>query len=239
MTKLYNELASNWYQLLTPHNEYKEESDLYYKIFSENAKPQIRTILELGSGAGHIAYYLKQWYKLTLSDISEKMLEISRKLNPDCAHIHGDMKSLRLNKTFDAVFIHDAIMYMTTEADLGKALETAFVHLKPGGILLISPDYIKETFKAETEQGGSDGEQNALRYLIWISDPDINDNVYTEDFIYAFKDASGEITTDHDRHLMGLFGKDTWLSLISSAGFSSRTIEDSYGRVNFLCFKNN
>jgi hypothetical protein len=66
------------------------------------------------------------------------MLVISKKLNPECEHYLGDMKTLRLNKTFDAVFIHDAIMYMVSENELEQALLSAFIHCKAGGMALIT-----------------------------------------------------------------------------------------------------
>ena len=46
------------------------------------------------------------------------------------------MRTLRLGRTFDAVLIHDSIMYMTTEADLAAAALTAFVHTRPRGATL-------------------------------------------------------------------------------------------------------
>lgn len=58
------------------------------------------------------------------------MLDLSKKSNPECEHILGDMRTLRLNRTFDAVFVHDAICYMRTREDLRAAIETAFVHLR-------------------------------------------------------------------------------------------------------------
>ena len=61
------------------------------------------------------------------------MLEVSKALNPQCEHILGDMRTLRMDRSFDAVFIHDAIMHMTTREDLRAAMETAFVHCRPGG----------------------------------------------------------------------------------------------------------
>ena len=75
------------------------------------------------------------------------MLELSRGLNPGCEHLLGDMRTLRLGRTFDAVLIHDAVMYMTSEADLRAALETAFVHLRPGGAAVVAPDCVRETFR--------------------------------------------------------------------------------------------
>ena len=61
------------------------------------------------------------------------MLEVSRELNPECEHICGDMREVRLGRQFGAVFVHDAVMYMTTERDLQKTIETAYVYCVPGG----------------------------------------------------------------------------------------------------------
>ena len=89
---------------------------------------------------------------LTLVDLSADMLEMSRRLNPGCAHHQGDMRTLRLGRTFDAVFVHDAVAYMTTEADLRQVTETAFAHCRPGGIALFVPDHTTENFEPVTDQ---------------------------------------------------------------------------------------
>lgn len=52
------------------------------------------------------------------------------------------MRALRLGRTFDAVLIHDAIMYMTGEEDLRAALVMAHEHCKPGGVVVIAPDWV-------------------------------------------------------------------------------------------------
>lgn len=236
MTKLYHELAG-WYQLLTPVHEYLDEAERYHQFFQENLQPAPHTILELGCGAGHVAYYLKQWYTITLSDISESMIDISKKMNPDCAHFLGDMRKIRLNQTFDVVFIHDAIMYMISEDDLRLALQTAFVHCRPGGMLLISPDYIKETFKPVTDNGGSDGEGRGLRYLEWTQDPDPDDCTYMVDYAYLMKDSDGSIRVEHDQHVEGLFSEATWLKLLTEAGFDASALPDYFETVNFFGYK--
>ena len=74
-----------------------------------------RTLLELGSGGGNNASHLKTRFDCTLTDISPEMLALSRSLNPECEHLEGDMRTLRLGREFDVVFIHDAISYLTTE----------------------------------------------------------------------------------------------------------------------------
>jgi len=52
-------------------------------------------------------------------------------------YIYDDMRSIELRECFDAVAIPDSIGYMTTLEDLRSAVLTAYMHLKPGGVLLI------------------------------------------------------------------------------------------------------
>ena len=237
MFKLYHELAEEWYPLFTPVEDYAEEAGLYHEIFTSYHKSVCRTVLELGSGGGHNAWYMKRWYQLTLSDISEHMIATSRKINPECEHIQGDMKTLRLDREFDAVFIHDAVMYMTTEEALLQAIETAYIHCKAGGMLLVSPDCTKETFAESTEEGGSDRDGKSIRWLEWSYDPDPQDSQFTVDYACLLKDTSGRVTVEHDQHLEGLFPEATWKSIFNEAGFDVKPLPDSFGRINFLGFK--
>lgn len=60
------------------------------------------------------------------------------------------MRSVRLVREFGAGFVHDAVDYMTTERDLGRAVETAFVHCRKGGLALFVPDDVAESFAPES-----------------------------------------------------------------------------------------
>src|SRR5688572_5543710 len=111
---LYTDLAG-WFHLLTPPAEYAEEAAAYRDALVAAAAVRPRTLLELGSGGGNNAFHLKRDFECTLSDLSAPMLEISRAINPECAHLLADMRTLRLGREFDAVFVHDAVMYLTTE----------------------------------------------------------------------------------------------------------------------------
>src|SRR5215831_5282157 len=142
LPRLYGELAS-WFHLLSSPPDYAEEADFARGLLMETGKAPPRTVLELGSGGGNNASHLKAHFQMTLVDLSPGMLELSRQLNPECEHMLGDMKTLRLGRGFDAVFVHDAIMYMTTEDDLRRAIETAFVHCRTGGAAVFMPDVVR------------------------------------------------------------------------------------------------
>jgi SAM-dependent methyltransferase len=216
--RLYDDLAS-WWPLLSEPGDYAEEAELFRRVLSEGAGPSPRTVLELGSGGGNNASHLKRHFSMTLTDVSAGMLEASRALNPECEHVQGDMRSLRLHRTFDAVFVHDAICYMTTEADLRSVLETAWVHCRSGGVALFVPDHVRETFRDGTSCGGHDGEGRSLRYLGWSWDPDPADTTYIVDYVYLLREGAGVPRVVPDRHIEGLFPRDLWLSLLAAVGF--------------------
>jgi len=176
-------------------------------------------LLELGSGGGNMASHYKRHFQSMLVDRSEQMLDISRRINPECEHLQGDMRNVRLGRQFDAVFVHDAVMYMTTRNDLRQAIETAYVHCRPGGVAVFAPDHLRENFAPDTEHGGHDGAGRGLRYLAWTWDPDPADTTYVVDFAYLLREDGRPMRTVYDRHVEGLFSRADWLGLLDSAGF--------------------
>lgn len=222
--KLYAELAA-WWPLLSPAEEYEQEATFYALVLQAYSRDPIRTLLELGSGGGNNASHLKEKFRMTLVDSSRQMLDVSRRLNPECEHIEGDMRTIRLGREFDAVFIHDAICYMTSVGDLRLAIQTAFAHCKPGGVVLLAPDHVRETFRESTDHGGTNGEQGALRYLRWTYDPDPEDSTYTVEYAYILRDHDGNVRVEHDRHVEGLFSREVWIDLMGEAGLEPQVVQ--------------
>ena len=215
---MYSEIA-DWWPLLSQPEEYEEEAGFFTRTLIEVSDEPPRTILELGSGGGNNASHMKADLDMTLVDLSPNMLEVSKRINPYCEHIVGDMRTIRLDREFDAVFIHDAIDYMTSTGDLAAAVDTAFIHTKPGGVALFCPDHIRETFKPSTEHGGSDADGRGLRYLQWTWDPDPHDSSCVTDYAYLLRDRDGSVNVLHDRHECGLFGSEEWNAILEDVGF--------------------
>lgn len=227
LPRLYTELAS-WFPILTAPSDYAHEASRYRAVF-ETLTPPPRTLLELGSGGGNNASHLKARFEMTLVDLSDDMLDVSRRLNPECEHVQGDMRSVRLGRLFDSVFVHDAVMYLTTEEDLKLAIETAFVHTRPGGAALFVPDCLRETYREGTDHGGNDVGSRSLRYLEWSWDPDPSDSTFRTDYAYLLRDEDGTVRCIHDIHEEGLFSRDTWLSLFVQVGFAPRSVQLDIG----------
>jgi hypothetical protein len=215
--RFYQELAS-WWPLLSAPEDYQEEAAFFAELLLRHGAPPAETLLELGSGGGNNASFLKRRFRMTLVEPSEGMLAVSRSLNPECEHVQGDMRTVRLDRVFDRVFVHDAIVYMTSEQDLRAALETVWLHCRPGGAAVLAPDYVKETFRSGTEDGGGDADDRGLRYLEWVTDPDPDDCTYQVDYAFMLREGD-RIRVEHDRHVEGLFPRALWLRLLREVGF--------------------
>jgi len=234
---MYSDLTP-WYHLIDPVADHEDEAEAYLAAFARAVAEPSGTLLELGAGAGNNAYYLKRRYRCTLTDVSKQMLALSQAQNPECEHLRGDMRSLRLGRTFDAVLIHDAIAYMTAEDDVLAAATTAWLHTRPGGAAIVAPDFLRETFHEKTLLIEGDDGTRALRGIEWCRDPDPRDTTYAVEYGFLLREGD-RVTMAHDRHLEGLFAEADWHRLLGKAGFAVETIERPVGpgevdRI-FLC----
>jgi SAM-dependent methyltransferase len=232
--RLYGDLAS-WWPLLSAPSDYGEEAEFVRKTLVDACSVAPQSILELGSGGGNNASHLKAYFHLTLVDLSPQMLDVSSKLNPECEHANGDMRTVRLNRQFDGIFVHDAVMYMTNEADLRQVMKTACIHCKEGGAAAFFPDVVRETFVPLTTHGGPDGENRSIRYFEWTFDSDPTDTTYTVDFVYLMREPrTAPVRVEHETHVFGIFSRADWLQWLTEAGFSARMLPDPWGREIFV-----
>lgn len=228
--RIYGELAP-WFHLLTSPADYADEAALTTRAIEAAAVGEATTLLELGSGGGNNASHLKRRFVCTLADLSVEMLELSASINPECEHVQGDMRTLRLGRLFDAVFVHDAIEYMTTVDDLRAALETAAVHARPGGAVVLTPDCVAETLETATTHGGHDGpDGRSLRYLEWTTDPDPGDTTYDVDFVLLLREPGRPLRVESDHHTFGVFPRATWERLFDEVGLEllDADLDDPY-----------
>lgn len=225
MKIFYDSLAPLW-PLISPLEDYEVEASEIQHVIDARV-PSARTLLELGSGGGHVAFYLKRRLALTLSDLNKAMLASSARINPECEHVVGDMRTLALDRSFDVVLAHDAIDYMTTEPDLEAALATAHRHLAPGGIAIVIPDHVKERYAPGTECGGTDGaDGRAVRYLEWSYPVDDAATTCTTLYNFVVREADGTVQSFHEEHVYGLFPQATWVRLLERCGFAVEVVEE-------------
>ena len=224
--ELYDSL-SDWWPVISPPSEYAEEGTLYIDMIESAARNsglgRVREVLELGSGGGNNASHMKRAFDMTLVEPADGMRDVSRKLNPECEHLSGDMRNVRLGRTFDAVFVHDAVMYMTTENDLRAALATVAAHLARVGVALVAPDATAETFEEATENGGGeDRSGRRARYLMWTLSPEPGEISFEVHFAFLLREPDGTMRSAQDVHREGLFPRSTWLRLFGEVGLAAQ-----------------
>lgn len=233
---LYEDLAG-WWPVISPPSEYAEEAALYVDMIRDAARIPVREVLELGSGGGNNASRMKEAFAMTLVEPAEKMRALSERLNPECTHLPGDMRSVRLGRTFDAVFVHDAVMYMTTEEDLRAALATVSAHLAPGGAALVAPDWTVETFSEATEHGGGEDESGRrARYLQWTLPPEPGGTSFETHYAFLLREPDGTMRVAQDVHHEGLFPRATWLGLFREVGLVATLAPREIGGAEYDSF---
>ncbi|HXW45836.1 MAG TPA: class I SAM-dependent methyltransferase [Streptosporangiaceae bacterium] len=215
--RLYHELAG-WWPLISPLQEYAADAAALERVFAAAQVP-VRTVLDLGSGGGHVAWHLKDRRQLTLVDLSPQMLSVSRELNPECEHLQGDMLTLRLGRAFDAVLVHDAIDYVTTQDGLARVARTAFEHCVPGGIAVFAPDHAADTFRPGTGGGGREDGGRQASFRERTADPDPGDEWIEADYEFTLRSADGRVQVIREKHRLGAFRTATWLRALADAGF--------------------
>lgn len=236
--RLYGDLAWTW-ELFSKPEEYIEESERFAELVRQYSQIEPKTMLNLGSGAGCNDLTLKKHFQLTGADISEGMQQHAKARNPEVRYLIGDMRTLRLGESFDAVACFDSISYMQSEAELQAAFETAFVHLKPGGVFITYQENIPGRAKQNYTQvlTGASGDVE-LVYIENYYDPDPSDTTREGTYIYLIR-RSGKQQIEIDHHISGIFPTDTWLDLLRKTGFEIKEVIDMFPEecVTFVYLK--
>ena len=231
--RLYSDLAHLW-PIFSPPGDYADDADHWRQALRQRLGPGRHSVLELGSGGGHTLSHLATDFDITAVDLSPQMLALSQRLNPHVPHHVGDMRTVRLERKFSAVAIHDAVCYLLSEADLRATFATARAHLEPGGILLLSPDYLKDSFQGPRVLHWICGQPSQeLTVIEYCHDPNPDDTTIESVFFFILQ-SEGGLRIEQDRHTTGLFPSSTWLGLLDEAGFDAELVhlpgyEGGYG----------
>jgi SAM-dependent methyltransferase len=216
---LYTDLAWLWPMWGDAATEYAHYCDHVTALIRRYTQRPVSTLLDIGCGGGKNVLNLKRSFRVTGLDLSPTMLAQAQELNPDCRFVHRDMRTFRLNETFDAVLMDDAISYMNCRADFVAALRTSYAHLSPGGVLIVTPDVTAETFLQNNTTVTLITRDNLDVTIVEnVYDPDPTDEQYETTVIYLIRE-HGRLRIETDHWTLGIFSLDTWRKVLTETGF--------------------
>lgn len=132
---------SYYYNLYYRDKDYAAEA-AYVDSLIRRYRPGASTLLNLGCGTGNHDFELVRFgYEIEGVDMSAEMLAVAENrlmAEPATIRFHqGDVRAVRLDRTFDAVVsLFHVMSYQTGNNDIMAAFATAREHLNPGGIFI-------------------------------------------------------------------------------------------------------
>ena len=142
-TKVFGKEYADQYDTFYHDKDYETECDLIEEVFNRYAGKPVKSILDLGCGTGnHAIPFAQRGYQVTGVDRSPEMIEQAKaKLQSQTSpsqfqpqFLEGDVRSLDLDRQFDAVIMMFAVLgYQLTNDDVSYTLRTVRRHLRRGG----------------------------------------------------------------------------------------------------------
>lgn len=233
---LYTDLAWLWPMWGNASTEYAHYCQHVTALIRQHAGNPASTLLDIGCGGGKNVVNLKKEFSVTGLDLSPAMLAQAKEMNPDCTLVQGDMRTFRLGRAFDAVLMDDAIAHMRCRADFEAAFRTAYDHLKPGGVLVATPDVTIETFQQnKTSATAATRDGIDVVFIENIFDPNPTDEQYETTILYLIRD-HGRLRIETDHWTMGIFSLDTWRHVLRETGFEVHEGQYNAGDEDYTVF---
>lgn len=228
----YNQLA--WTEdFLADPAEYEQGVAHFTALIRQHADPPVHTLLHFGCGAGGHDRFFKQYFAITGVDLSLGMLDLARETNPEIEYIEGDMRTIRLDRQFDAVVIPESIDYMATLEDLRQAVRTAALHLRTGGVLLVVCSTAEQFRNNNFVYSGQKGDVHVTLFENNYANP-YAPQTYEITLFYLIR-RQGALETYSEHIVAGLFPQASWEAVFTEAGLTvySHGLFGSYDQYLF------
>jgi SAM-dependent methyltransferase len=209
--------SARWYDAFYRDEDYAWESTHLTTLIRERC-PDATSLLDVGCGSGRHLVHLAEEFDCTGVDLDESALALARCRLPRRVRLHhADMETLALGQSYDAITcLFSAIGFMTTRARLRRAIATMGRHLSPGGVLVIEPWYLDDTWgdgpEPTVEEVRIDG-QTLVRTIAITRKRDVS-RLHIH---YAYAGQTGIRTADETNDL-GVFSRADYTAAMTRVG---------------------
>lgn len=222
---IYGQNFAQHYDLMYDWKNYAQDALLIKAYIEQHKKTDGTTLLEIACGTGLYIAQLRADFQITGLDLSQPMLNIAKHKFPNLPFVCADMRTFKLNQTFDVILcLFSSIAYLTTHEELSQALSNFYAHLNRGGIALVEPFISPNVFR-----------ENNLS-AVNIDKPDIKlsrQSISTRKQHIAHIDMHTLVTTlqtgslyFHEQHRLSLFSHTEYLEIAEKVGFKAQILSD-------------
>jgi SAM-dependent methyltransferase len=216
------------YDLLYRHKDYRGEVEQVAALVQAR-RPGATSVLDVGCGTGaHLEWFARRYEQAVGIEASARMIEEATIARDGLLVLPGDMRTFALRERFDVVTcLFSAIGYMTTVADLERAIANMAAHLTPGGVLVVegwvSPDdWIAGRASADAAVAS---DLAVARVVVSERDGDVS----TVNMHYVLATVDGVEHVD-EVHRLGLFEDDQYRAAFEAAGLRYERCDGLTGR---------
>ena len=227
----FGESYAKAYDAFYRTKDYPQEACFVLGKLQEIRRDTALHVLDLGCGTGlHDVELAREGHSVTGVDMSTQMLAIAEarratlpaELRNRLCFQAGDVRSVRLGSTFDAVIsLFHVMSYMAGDGDFAAALATARTHLNPGGAFLFDfwygPAVLADPPQARERCVEAEGNRILRRTTPhWERDRDV---VRIEFDVEETVLATGRSTIASEEHVMRYFFEDGLKMSLHESGF--------------------
>lgn len=223
-TSVFGAAYAAAYDQLYHDKDYAAECDLLERIFAHFGRDDVRRVLDLGCGTGNHALRLAgRGFDVVGVDRSPEMLDIARARASSPVRFElGDVTSVRLGESFDAVLMMFAVLgYQVRTDDVVAGLRTARSHLTPGGLFVCDVWYGPAVLAQRPADRARVLELPSGGQLIRVASGELDvrhDACLVRYRMWSIED--GRVTSEvHEEHLMRYFFEPELEHLLAECGF--------------------
>jgi SAM-dependent methyltransferase len=216
------------YDLLYHDKDYRGEVD-EIAVLVDARRPGATSVLDVGCGTGaHLEWFARRFDQAVGIEANVRMIEEATIAREGLLVLPGDMRTFALRERFDVVTcLFSAIGYMTSVADLRRAVANMATHLTPGGVLVVegwvSPD---DWIAGRASAAAAVADDLAVARVV-VSDRE--GDVSTVHMHYVLATVDGVERVD-EVHRLGLFGDDQYRAAFEAAGLAYERCDGLTGR---------
>ena len=216
--------SAEFYDRIYHWKDYAGEAAKIHALIEQYKQSDGNTLLDVACGTGGHFQHLSANYQLSGLDLDEGMLAVAREHFPDIPVYASDMRSFKLEQSFDVIIcLFSAIAYVVTLDDLQQTLDTFYAHLNPGGIAIIE-GFIKPDLWLDRHIGAQFIDDPELK-IVRMNHNVRDDNVVTVHFHYMVGTPTGVETMMKD-HTLTMFSDAEYLNALEQAGLAATLVDD-------------